>query len=261
MWAAARLGSSCCHHRRPPLFGGEGDRCRLVSESGAFGMFEERPMWLPRPHRGGEDRGGGDWWYCPDADWEAATRGAPRAAFVRKLSERNMRNFRLPIPNYIGRISVMETVHTVMKASTRLFPLLLKSCLALSVACLGAGAHAGLFPKIMKQMPKELQGEYLLLARVNPDKSHEEFTTNALPFATVLSNRVVLADGGVRLIEAVARVTSKGTNVHLVSFEGKGSWIIAPAGPRKQFAVLQSTNDKPKAPPTMLLLSRKPSQR
>ncbi len=141
----------------------------------------------------------------------------------------------------------------------RLLPL--KSCLAASAALLCVSAVAGLFPKLMKQMPQELQGEYVLLARVNPDKSHEDFTTNALPFATVLSNRVVLADGGVRLIESVARVTSKGTNVHLVSFEGKGSWIIAPAGPRKQFAVLQSTNDKPKAPPTMLLLSRKPSQR
>ncbi len=153
----------------------------------------------------------------------------------------------------------METVHTMTKASTRLFPLLLKSCLALSVACLGADAHAGLFPKIMKQMPKELQGDYVLLGRMNPDKSHEEFTTNALPFATILSNRVILADGVVRPIEGVIRVRQKGTNVHLVSFEGKDSWIIVPGQSSTQLVVLQPDNSTPKGPPTFFVIGRKPA--
>lgn len=144
-----------------------------------------------------------------------------------------------------------------MNSSTQIRLLLSKSCLAAGMALLGAGAQAGLFPKIMNQMPNELQGDYVLLARVNPDKSHEEFTTNALPFATVISNRVVQANGAIRLIESVIRVTKKGTNIQLVSFEGKGSWILVPSGSFSEFAVLESGNDEPKTRPTMLVLRRK----
>lgn len=143
-----------------------------------------------------------------------------------------------------------------MKTSLGMRLPLLELCLAASVAVLCADARAGLFPKIMKQMPKELQGEYVLLGRINPDKSHEEFTTNALPFATVLSNRVVLADRVVKAIEAVIRVRQKGTNVHLVSFEGKESWVLVPGHSASQLVVLQPDKNNPKAAPTFLVIGR-----
>ena len=95
--------------------------------------------------------------------------------------------------------------------------------LAMIILVCGVAAQAGLFPKLMKQAPQELQSEYVLLARMEPGRTNEVFT-NPPPFATIYSNRVVLADGTVRTIEGVIRVRQKGTNVYMVSFEGEASW-------------------------------------
>ncbi len=100
--------------------------------------------------------------------------------------------------------------------------LALSSCLA---------AQAGLFsfiPKPMLQIPPELQGDYLLRLRVNPDNTRQQFT-NAPPFATIFSNRVVFAEGQVRILDSLLRVRQKGTNVYMVSFKDKSSWLITPA--------------------------------
>ncbi len=134
----------------------------------------------------------------------------------------------------------------------------LKFLVAAGVAFFGASAPAAFFPKIMKALPEEFHGEYVLVARVKSDKTTEEFKTNAPPFATVLSNRVVLAEGTVRTIEAVVRVKQKGTNVHLVSFQGKSSWIILPGDSPSELLVLQPDENKPKRASTLLMLRRKP---
>jgi hypothetical protein len=128
--------------------------------------------------------------------------------------------------------------------------------LAASVVLWGAAAQAGLFPKLMKQAPQELQSEYFLLARMEPDRPHEVFK-NPPPFATILSNRVVLADGAVRIIEGVIRVRQKGTNVYMVSFEGEASWAVVQCDPFK--LVVLERNEKGRKRPTGLVLSRKPT--
>ncbi len=102
-----------------------------------------------------------------------------------------------------------------------------------AVSCLIAQAGPFSFlPKLMKHFPEVLRGEYRLFVRMNPDNTKEQFT-NAPPFATILSDRVVLTNGQSRLVEGVIRLRQKGTNVYMVSFQDKSSWIItqAPASP------------------------------
>lgn len=43
-----------------------------------------------------------------------------------------------------------------------------------AICCVAAGA--ALFPKLMRQVPVELRGEYLLLLKMNPDRTQEQFT-------------------------------------------------------------------------------------
>jgi hypothetical protein len=69
-------------------------------------------------------------------------------------------------------------------------------------------AQAGILPEFLKQVPEELRGEYLLLIRMNPDKTHEEFT-NATPFVTIFSNRVVLADERIRMTYILSAVRAQ----------------------------------------------------
>jgi hypothetical protein len=124
-------------------------------------------------------------------------------------------------------------------------------------------AQAGLLPKILKQVPAELQGEYVLLTKyvllpkMNPEKTQEGFT-NPPPFATILSNTVVLASGTVRPVESVIHVSQKGTNVHLVSFGGKASWLISPGPSPSTLLVLEPIPDKPKQA-TVFVIGRKPA--
>ena len=127
--------------------------------------------------------------------------------------------------------------------------------LALSVLVCGWAAQAGLFPKIMKQAPPELQSQYFLLARMEPGRTNEVFT-NPPPFATIYSNRVVLADGAVRNIEGVIRVRQKGTNVYMVSFEGEASWAVVQCDPVK--LVVMEHREKGSKRATGLVMSRKP---
>jgi hypothetical protein len=122
-----------------------------------------------------------------------------------------------------------------------------------------AGAQAGLFgllPKMMKEVPKELRGDYVLVARVTLGKSNLEFITNTPPFATVFSNRVVLAGGVARPVETVVRLKQKGTNVHLVSFEGKASWILVPGRSPSEFVLMQNEGEPKGTNPPMLFIRR-----
>ena len=90
-----------------------------------------------------------------------------------------------------------------------------------SIRLLAAGAmlvaahqgQAGLFPKLLKESPQELMGDYVLVARQNPDQTREEFKTNGATFASIQANRIVLADGTVRAIEGIVRVRQGNTNV------------------------------------------------
>ncbi len=115
-------------------------------------------------------------------------------------------------------------------------------------------AVAGLFPKFLKQVPRELQGEYLLKIKINPDKTQQVFTNLPL-FATISSNRITLDAGASRSVERVIQVTQKGTNVYLVSFADQSSWIITPAGSPDQLVVLEPTKTNSKSA-TMLVISR-----
>ncbi|HEX5398808.1 MAG TPA: sigma-70 family RNA polymerase sigma factor [Verrucomicrobiae bacterium] len=117
------------------------------------------------------------------------------------------------------------------------------------------GALFGWLPKFTKEMPEEFRGEYVLLAQRNPDRTQRDFSTNAIPFGTILSNRVVRADGSVLSIEGLARVRQNGTNVYLVSFQGKQSWILLPVESRSQLVVMQPDKVNPKSNPTVFVIS------
>jgi len=130
---------------------------------------------------------------------------------------------------------------------------LLPPCFAL----LCGATLAGLFPKFLKQVPRELEGEYRLLLKMNPDKTKEVFT-NTPPFAKVFSNRVALAAGAIRTVERVMRVTQKGTNVYVFSFEDKSSWMVTQAGSPDRLVVLEPSKTNSKSA-TMLVISRKPN--
>jgi hypothetical protein len=119
----------------------------------------------------------------------------------------------------------------------------------------GAVAGAALFPKLLKQIPFELQDEYVLLTRMEPDKTQEPFT-NAQPFAILFSNRVVRADGTVRPVTGVIRVSQKGTNVYMISFEDKSSWLITPGDTKSNLVILEpKPQDRTKA--TIFVVARK----
>lgn len=121
-------------------------------------------------------------------------------------------------------------------------------------ALLGAGAVAGLFPIFLKQVPRELHGDYFLLLRVSPDRTKQVFT-NPPPFATIGSNQIALASGTVRAVERVMRVTQKGTNVYLFSFADESSWTITTAGSPDRLVVLEPNNTNSRSA-TMLVISR-----
>ncbi len=126
--------------------------------------------------------------------------------------------------------------------------------LAMVVLLCSVAAQAALFPKLMKQAPPELQSEYFLLARMDAGRTNEVYT-NPPPFATIFSNRVVLADGAVRMIDGVIRVRQKGTNIYMVSFEGEASWAVVQSDPLK--LVVMEHKEKGSKKGTGLILSRK----
>ncbi len=78
------------------------------------------------------------------------------------------------------------------------------------------------------------------------------------PSAAVLSNRVVLANGGVGLVDSVTRATSGNTNIYLVSFEGRDWWILLPGDLPGEFAVGWPNTGKPQGSPTLFVVGRKP---
>jgi hypothetical protein len=121
-------------------------------------------------------------------------------------------------------------------------------------ALLCVAALAGLFPKFLRQVPGELEGEYFLLLKMNPDKTKEVFT-NIPPFATFFSNRVALAAGEIRPVARVMRVAQKGTNVYVFSFEDRSSWMITQAGVPDRLVVLESSKTNSKSA-TMFVISR-----
>ena len=128
--------------------------------------------------------------------------------------------------------------------------------LTVSVMVCGVAAQAGLFPKLMKQAPQELQSEYFLLARMEPGRTNEVFAKPP-PFATIYSNRVVLADGAVRMIEGVIRVRQKGTNVYMMSFEGEVSWAVVQCDRFKLVVMEHKGKDSKRG--MGLVMSRKPT--
>ena len=130
---------------------------------------------------------------------------------------------------------------------------------AIALSCLAA--RGGLFsfiPKPMKQVPEELRGDYVLLLKRNPDKTQEQFT-NAPPFATILSNRVVLAQGQVRLVDSLLRVREKGTNVYLMSFEDQSTWLITPTTSPPGLVVLAPVKGRDAKQTTIFVISPKPA--
>jgi len=135
----------------------------------------------------------------------------------------------------------------------------LKTTLTTCLLLLWVVALAGLFPKFLKEVPQELQGNYALLVKTNPDKT-KEILTNAPPFVTFFSNRIAFAAGGTRSVERVMRITQKGTNVYVVSFENKSSWMITEAGSPDRLVVLESSKTNSKSA-TTLVIRREPSKR
>ena len=134
-------------------------------------------------------------------------------------------------------------------------------------ALLGLSALAGLLPfKFLKQLPRGLQGDYFLLLKAALDKAKPTSTnappfevfTNALPFATFFSNRVVTAAGATRPIKRVIQVTEKGTNVYMVSFQDKSSWIITQADLPDKWVVLEPTKTNARTA-TTFVISRNPT--
>ncbi len=95
--------------------------------------------------------------------------------------------------------------------------------LTLSVFLLACvSALAGLIPKFLKQIPRELHGGYFLLLQMNPDQTKHVFT-NPPPFATIASNQIALAAGDIKSVKRLMQVTQKGTNVYLISFQDESS--------------------------------------
>jgi hypothetical protein len=110
--------------------------------------------------------------------------------------------------------------------------------------------------KSVRQIPEELRGDYLLSLRVNPDKTRDLYT-NPPPFVTIFSNRVVSAEGQVRIVEGLIRVRQKGTNVYMVSFKDKSSWLITPNTSPLGLVVLEPKEKDPKQA-TIFFIERKP---
>ena len=124
--------------------------------------------------------------------------------------------------------------------------------LAAVVLMTATSNHAGLFPKLMRHVPKDLWGDYSLLLKMDPEGTKQIFT-NSPPFATVFSNRVVTASGLVRAVNGVIKVSQKGTNVFMLSFEGKGSWMMTPAGTVSTWVLLEPKEDNSKKATTFVV--------
>ena len=116
--------------------------------------------------------------------------------------------------------------------------------------------NGGLFPRLMRQVPKDMWGDYSLLLKMDPEGTRQIFTNSPL-FATIFSNRVITASGLIRAVNGVIKVSQKGTNVFMLSFEGKGSWMMTPAGTATRWVVLEPKDDHTRKA-TTFVVERKP---
>jgi len=123
------------------------------------------------------------------------------------------------------------------------------------IACfllLGVAALAGLFPKLLKEVPGELHGKYVLLVKMNPDKTKEIFT-NRPPFVTVFSNQITFAAGTTQSVERVMRIARKGTNVYVLHFEDQSSWIVTRGASSDRLVVLEPTRTNSRRATTLVI--------